>query len=84
MADALTALDRMVYGYLDWRRGVRLTQIHAVVTKHRGRYGTVTFEDVRQIVRGLEHLGLAVNHNGWWRRGAGNALGHRLAPRDAA
>ena len=72
----LTRLDRLVLGYLTVDRATRLSDVVAVVRKHESRYlsrrrdATELTREVREILRGLEHVGLATSNRGWWRRRA--------------
>lgn len=60
LAPPLTPLDRRVLAMIDRPTGVRCED---VARRTRQPVG-----DVRQILRGLEHLGLACGAGGWWRR----------------
>lgn len=66
----LTPLDALVAGQLGGT-GCRLKAIYAAVHRHEVRYWEsrryTSLEDVRLVLRGLEHLGRAEYRNGYWR-----------------
>lgn len=62
MAPQLTLLDRRVLAMIDRPKGLRECEITRRVRQPR--------DDVRLILRGLEHLGLAEQRGGWWRSAA--------------
>lgn len=66
----LTALDERVLGELaPDRRGVRASAIARELNRRRPAWSPYTAQDeVRGVLRGLEHLGLARQRGGWWRR----------------
>lgn len=70
----LTRLDRLVLDFLSVHDAMRAGEVVAEVARYEERYRPraerTTEQDVREILRGLAHVGLATYSNGWWRRSA--------------
>jgi hypothetical protein len=75
----LTSLDRRVLGELNDTRGVRA---RAIARRLAG--ATTGYDEVRGILRGLEHLGYCTGHGGWWRLLGTGTLGADEAPEQAS
>lgn len=75
----LTSLDKRVLGELRSDRGVRARRIAI-----RLAGATTGYDEVRGILRGLEHLGYATGKGGWWRLLDRGTLPAHEAPEQAA
>lgn len=64
LAPRLTALDERVLAEVPADRSVRLSAVHEAMGRR-----LATEQEVREILRGLEALGLVSSRWGWWRRG---------------
>jgi hypothetical protein len=76
---ALTHLDHRVLGELRPDRGTRARVI-------AGRLSNITtgYDEVRGILRGLEHLGYVTGVGGWWRLLDRGSLSRNGPPRQVA
>jgi hypothetical protein len=68
LSPTLTKFDERVLTAIPADRAERTKFIVAIVQRHYGPGDMPTRRDIIETLRGLEHLGLCQQRNGWWRR----------------